>query len=157
MTVDINKRYSLNGQIPVYLPHKLRLSDGSTITDRETYTQEQIADAGYIIEPDMPSHNSDQYLEWSTDKWIVKDYSQDQTNIQWEEIRLRRNQFLAEADWRVTRNLSETRQGLSNTDDLDELDTYMEELRQIPQKQTNPWDITWPETTNIKHDSSDIA
>ena len=149
MTVDLTKQYSLNSEYPVDLPDRIRLSDGSTITGRETFTQEQIADAGWVIAPDKPSYNSDQYIKWAGDDWQVIDYTTSDRVEKWENIRNQRNERLEKFDWRVTRNLSETRQGIPNTDDLAEIDRYMEELRQLPQTQSNPWDITWPTTTIV--------
>ena len=40
--------YSYNGEYPTDIPERIRLSDGSTRTDSSTYTEEEIADAGYV-------------------------------------------------------------------------------------------------------------
>ena len=52
----------------------------------------------------------------------------------WVGIRATRNYKLAETDWRASSDLT-----LS-----DAWKTYRNELRQIPQTQTDPYNITWP-------------
>lgn len=52
--------------------------------------------------------------------------------------------------WRVERAQSEQRLGMDTTDDLAALDTYLQELRDIPQQAGFPWDgdiaaAPWPE------------
>ena len=56
------------------------------------------------------------------------------TNKKWIEIREIRNQILKETDWRASTDLT-----LS-----DDWKNYRNELRQIPQTQTDPFNITWP-------------
>ena len=56
------------------------------------------------------------------------------TNQKWIEIRELRNEILKDTDWRASSDLS-----LS-----DAWKNYRNELRQIPQTQTDPYNITWP-------------
>ena len=53
---------------------------------------------------------------------------------QWQNIRFERNEKLKETDWRASSDLT-----LSET-----WRTYRTELRSIPQTQTDPFNITWP-------------
>ena len=47
-------------------------------------------------------------------------------------------------EWKISRNLSETRLGLTTTtDNLSDLDTYIQSLRDIT-NQSDPYNITWP-------------
>ena len=55
-------------------------------------------------------------------------------NQKWNEIRNTRNILLQDTDWRASSDLT-----LS-----DAWKTYRNELRQIPQTQTDPYNITWP-------------
>jgi len=52
----------------------------------------------------------------------------------WSEIRFARNELLKQTDWRASSDLT-----LS-----DAWRTYRAELRSIPQTQTDPFNITWP-------------
>ena len=64
--------------------------------------------------------------------------------IAWQRVRYDRDNLIKNAQWRIDRHLSEVRRGVSTTDDISKLDAYVEKLRQIPQKQTDPYNITWP-------------
>ena len=56
------------------------------------------------------------------------------TNKKWVEIREIRNQILKETDWRA----------MSDRTLTDAWRDYRQQLRQIPQTQTDPYNITWP-------------
>jgi len=56
------------------------------------------------------------------------------TNQQWSNIRLQRDNLLKNTDWRASSDLT-----LS-----DDWKNYRNDLRQIPQTQTDPYNITWP-------------
>ena len=45
----------------------------------------------------------------------------------------------------IEKYLSEQRRGVTPTVDITKLDIYVEALRQIPQTQTDPWNIEWPD------------
>jgi len=53
---------------------------------------------------------------------------------EWKVVRKKRNELLAETDWRAFSDLT-----LS-----DDWKNYRNDLRQIPQTQTDPYNITWP-------------
>tara|TARA_B100000424_G_C22530862_1_gene303670 strand:+ start:63 stop:500 length:438 start_codon:yes stop_codon:yes gene_type:complete len=55
-------------------------------------------------------------------------------NQQWANIRLERDRKLQDTDWRASSDLT-----LS-----DDWKNYRNDLRQIPQTQTDPYNITWP-------------
>ena len=56
------------------------------------------------------------------------------TNKKWVEIREIRNQILKETDWRA----------MSDRTLTDAWRDYRQQLRQIPQTQTDPYNISWP-------------
>lgn len=56
------------------------------------------------------------------------------TARKWERVRAERNELLARTDWRASSDLTLT----------DAWRDYREELRQVPQTQTDPDNITWP-------------
>lgn len=46
--------------------------------------------------------------------------------------------------WRIQRNESEIRQGLSPAESIEILDAYIQALRDVPQQSGFPTDINWP-------------
>ena len=141
--------YSYKGQYPTSLPERIRLSDGSTRTDSSTFTEEELTDAGYIAAGDYPAYDSTtQKVIWNGTAWEVVDLTTEEINAivnqQWAEVRESRDTKIKEVEWRVMRNLSETRQGLDTTDNISDLDTYVQALRDITTTTTNPLEVSWP-------------
>lgn len=67
--------YSKNNQYPTHIPHRITLSDGSTRTDASSFTEAEIADAGYILAPEQPVIQGWQSLSWTGTEWAVHDIS----------------------------------------------------------------------------------
>jgi len=65
--------YTKNGSTPTRPPWRIRLSDGSTRTDPSTFTDEMIADAGYILAPDKPEEVDGKIIVWSNGEWVYED------------------------------------------------------------------------------------
>ena len=141
--------YSYKGEYPTSLPERIRLSDGITRTDSSTFTEEELTDAGYVAAGDYPAYDSTtQKVIWNGTAWEVIDLTTEEINAivnqQWAEVRESRDAKIKEVEWRVMRNLSETRQGLDTTDNISELDTYIQALRDITSTTTNPLEVSWP-------------
>ena len=64
--------YTINKSYPRQLPHRIVLSDGRTRTDNTTFTDAEIADAGYTAVENMPSITSTQKLGWDGSNWVVQ-------------------------------------------------------------------------------------
>lgn len=146
-------QYSVNGDYPITtLPHRIRLSNGLTKTDNTTFTDSDLVSAGITTVADNPSYNTNtQKLVWNreTTEWDVTELTQDEldqiTDSKWIQVRSQRDYLLSEADKRVLRYQSEERAGITtHMDSISDLDTYMQELRDIPQTNTNPDNIVWP-------------
>jgi len=74
--------YSLNGAYPTELPNRIRLSDGNTRTKAETFTDEELADAGYVLAPEKPESDSHlKKVDWGGEDWIFVELSQDEKNV----------------------------------------------------------------------------
>ncbi len=156
-------QYSVNGDLPIpYLPHRIRLSNGLTKTDNTTFTDSDLVSAGITTVADVPSYNPNTHkLVWNseTTEWDVTELSSDEllglTNSKWIQVRERRDLLLSRADQRVLRYQSEERVGIiTHTDSISDLDTYMQELRDIPQTNSDPDNIVWP---TIAGDAEDIS
>lgn len=144
------KLYTKNGSYPQPLPYRIRLSNGTTRTEPETFTEEEIADAGYTAVPDMPVSNSVQVVEWDSknSNWNIRDETLEELHFEklklWGLIRKRRNDMIESVSWRYERWYRLDRLGLDQIDDITKLDTYVQALADIPQNQTDPYDIVWP-------------
>ena len=145
--------YSINGDYPITtLPHRIRLSNGLTKTDNTTFTDSDLVSAGITTVADTPSYNANTHkLVWNreTTEWDVTELSSDEllslTASKWIQVRERRDLLLSRADQRVLRYRSEERVGITtHTDSITALDTYMQELRDIPQTNSDPDSISWP-------------
>ena len=156
-------QYSVNGDYPITtLPHRIRLSNGLTKTDNTTFTDSDLVSAGITTVADNPSYNTNtQKLVWNreTTEWDVTELTQDEldqiTDSKWMQVRSQRDYLLSEADQRVLRYQSEERTGITtHTDSISDLDTYMQELRDIPQTNSDPDNIVWP---TIAGDAEDIS
>lgn len=143
--------YSYRNEYPKELPFRIVLSDGTTRTDPTTFTEEEISNAGYVPVDNPPTLSQHQSLSWNGMEWIVHTKTAEEiqaeidnaTTMQWQEIRETRDRMMAEYDWRYTRYEREVRLGLTPTDDITELDTYMQALADITQ-QSDPYNIIWP-------------
>ena len=143
--------YSYKGNYPTQLPNRIRLSDGSTRTDKTTFTDEEIADAGYVAVDDMPAcSNINEKVEWNTvkKKWdavlLNEQELADNLEKRWVEARQERDSLLKESDIQVLLAV-ELNEPVSQ-----ELRNYRQELRDIPQKYSDPKDIAWP-SVNTEH------
>jgi hypothetical protein len=61
-----------------------------------------------------------------------------------QEVRAKRDRLIAQEDWRYARYNSEIRLGLDPSDDITELDSYIQALRDIPQQEGFPNNVIWP-------------
>ena len=142
--------YSHNNQYPTQLPNRIRLSDGSTRTDPSTFTDAEIADAGYVSVSDPPEYDSDtQKINWNGTAWEVVSLTQEEIDrlitIAWRGIRDERNSLLRKVDEKILRYQSQVRIGITTiADNISDLDTYAQALRDIPSTYSNPNDVEWP-------------
>ena len=129
--------YSYQGQEPQELPHKLRLSDGKTRTDSSTFTEKELADAGFTGPYEVPEYNQEyQKLYWNSENlsFDVEDISEEEL---WERIRVRRNQLLLESDWSMVGDAPDTL-------NFREWEMYRQRLRDLTQNFETPQDVIWP-------------
>ena len=152
--------YSYNNQYPIdILPNRIRLSNGSTRTDSSTFTTDELTDAGYVAVSTAPTYNEKTHkLTWSGSDWetvgLTTAEITNNTEAQWEEVRIDRQNRFNDVDWRVMRYQSEVRLGVTTTTDtIADLDTYLKSLRDIT-NQSDPYNINWPaEFSAIPDDS----
>lgn len=136
--------YSYKNQYPTELPDRIRLQNGLTRTNPLTFTEEEIQNAGYVAVQAPPDFNEDQMLTWNGTDWVV----QDKDNIlsiaeRWKNVRTIRDGTIASFDWKISRYYSEVRLGLEPTDNISDIDNYIQALRDVT-SQPDPANLTWP-------------
>jgi hypothetical protein len=72
--------YSYQNQYPKPIPFRIKLSDGRTRTDPSTFTEEEIADAGFVAVADKPTITDTQVLSWNGEllEWNVRDKTEEE-------------------------------------------------------------------------------
>ena len=90
----------------------------------------------YKLDIPFDPDNSDyqEYLEWA--KTNTADPADTPPSLTWDDIRADRDQRLADTDWTQTPDVPQ--------ETIWKWKTYRQDLRDIPQKQTDPNNITWP-------------
>lgn len=73
---------------------------------------------------------------------LIKDNSTYSDRL-WEAIRIKRDRMMRDNEWRYNRHQREVRLGLTPTEDLADLDTFMQALADVT-KQTDAVNIQWP-------------
>ena len=65
--------YSINNARPAPLPFRIRLSNGFTRTEPDTFTAEEIADAGYVGPYTEPEYNpATEQLLWVDGEYVIE-------------------------------------------------------------------------------------
>lgn len=151
--LNLQSLYSLNGEVPTKLPFRIYLSDGSVRTDPTTFTLDEITDAGFRESPEQPMCGENQTIEWNGEKnyWFAQDMSEEEIALRdhdklankWQALRNTRDTLISGVEWRISRHLSEARQGLPLTESIEALDTYVQKLRDITNID-NPDNVVWP-------------
>ena len=70
-----NYYYSYKKQYPITwdkIPNRIRLSDGNTRTDKESFTEEELKDAGYVFTDVYPNYNDETHVcSWNGTDWVI--------------------------------------------------------------------------------------
>jgi hypothetical protein len=130
--------YSFNGDRPEIIPFRIILPNGFTRTDPLSFTPEEITAAGFTgpyIEPTYDPKT--EVLDWNGIEYNIRPHNTQELEEQWNNVRGQRNQLLKESDWT---QISDYNLDLENKE---EWATYRQELRDLPEVQTNPFDIVW--------------
>lgn len=145
--IDLNALYSHNGLEPNILPHRIVLSNGTSRTDNTTFTEEEIADAGFTGPYEIPEFNlNTQKLIWNSEtlSYSIEELPNQTTQITeellWSRLREERNFRLSSTDWIVLEDSPFTEEKKV------EWKTYRQSLRDLPSTIINITDnILWPE------------
>ena len=159
---DLTALYSYKGQEPREIPNEIILSDGRSRTDRTTFTEEEILDAGFTGPYDKPEIQDGQQLTWNKDflQWDIVEIETPIENPTYDDLtdfmgdlRLVRNSMLIACDWTQLPDsqLSDSqkndwqvyRQELRDFPNIiefdDNIESYMQDINLIP----------WPDKPNV--------
>ena len=130
--------YSYQGQEPQELPERIRLSGGRTRTDSSTFTEEEIASAGFTGPYERPEYNSEiETQEWNSEseQWITTSIPDE---VFWQKLRTERNFILMNSDW------SQLSDAPLTSSQKTAWVTYRQALRDLPANTEDPKNVTWP-------------
>lgn len=132
--------YSHFSTTPAPLPHRIRFADGSTRTDRTTFTPEELERAGYTGPYERPECDPTiETVAWDAEAlaFLVRPYTFDELQAQHAKVREQRIKLLQASDWT---QISDYDLGA----DRDAWAAYRQALRNLADA-PNPYDIAWPQ------------
>jgi len=134
--------YSYQGNYPEKLPGKIRLSNGYSRTDSSTFTEKEIADAGYTGPYTIPDYNQNyETLSWNSNTLSFSVNAISDEDL-WKKVRLIRDDLLRKSDWSqlpdspLTENIKE------------KYKVYRQKLRDLPALYVDPKDVVLPDPIN---------
>ena len=142
--------YSYKNKYPIAdLPHRVRMDDGSTVTDLKNLDNEMLLILEFVQVDNPPEYSEDTHkLEWSGTEWKLKELTEQEVLSRKAELsqiaRDERDERFDTEYWRVERYQGEIRLGLTPTEDIVKLDNYFQSLRDITKQETFPYVIDWP-------------
>jgi len=133
-----NGLYSYRGEEPTRIT-EIVLSSGLKRTNPETFTAEELADAGYTGPFTKPEFNPEiETQAWSSEEqnWVT---TQIPDEIFWNRLRNQRNFLLSSTDWVVIKARETSTNVPSAWKD------YRQALRDLPANTTDPKNVNWPD------------
>jgi hypothetical protein len=142
--------YSYHNEYPINwedFPDRIRMPDGSTKTDKSTFTEDDLNQAGWKKIENPISYDSDKTrLHWEIKEddsygWVVRGIPLEEKE---REVRDTRNNRIDGVMWRIYRHQRERRLGIDTTEKIEDLDNYMQQLADLTKQESFPWYINWP-------------
>jgi hypothetical protein len=106
--------------------------------EHEGKSEAELNIIGFVICPPKPETIPGQTLWWENNDWVIKEPTEGELAIQWQSVRNRRNNLLAESDVYIVK--------AKENNELADVGViyYRKTLRNITE-QDNPFAIDWPE------------
>jgi hypothetical protein len=140
--------YSFMGNYPItdnLIPDRIRLASGITKTNRDTFTDDDLQESGYIaVEPPPEITDSYRYyLDWnrSSLSWQILEYPYDRVKTQ---VDNRIFSAYTAINWLLEKHDREERLGIESTTNIDEIKDYVLKIIDIPKQESYPYYIDWP-------------
>lgn len=133
--------YSHNNQYPTRLPNRLKFADGTTRTDSSTFTDEEIAAAGWVAVDYPPEVQHPNVLEWKGTEWVVREPNEVEVHKRWEKIRQACQHMLEATDYKVIKAME------SGVAVDPAIVAYRQALRDLYNNvnDVDPWTVEYPE------------
>ena len=132
--------YSYKGAYPTQLPNRIVLSDGTSRTDKSTFTEQEIVDAGWVAVDNPPEVTYPDRLFWDGTNWSVRPPNNAETNYKRQEIRDWCLRKLQETDYKVIKAME------SGVTPDPAYITYRQQIRDLYNTVVNldPWVVVYP-------------
>lgn len=132
--------YTKDGSYPAPLPHRIVLSNGMTRTDASSFTEEEIADAGYVEVENPPQVPYPQRLDWDGESWLIRDPNESESAQMINQIKSDCVRMLADTDYKVIKAIE-----LGQELDQEYVD-YRQAVRELYNSvdATNCWNASYP-------------
>ena len=141
--------YSYNGEYPQELPNRLHMPDGSTKTDKSTFTDSDIINAGWIAVEDPHEINYPNKLVWNNE-WVITEPSEDEKSIRRYQLKQECIKLLSNTDYKVIK-------ALEKNEALDPVYTlYRQNLRDFYNELNNIEDPFNAKIPTIQYDSDQV-
>lgn len=150
------KWYSLNNQEPTLLPESIRMSNGLTRTDSSTFTEEEIAEAGYVLSREKPICGVYEKVIWNGSDWEIIDMTEQEKESvhdqKKKEVLALRKDRLDETDWIIIRAIEQNKPIDPN------IIAYRQALRDLTETTTDFFQVNFPIlSTNTISEGPDTA
>jgi len=132
--------YSKNNAYPGALPHRITLSGGTTRTEPSTFTEGEIADAGYLVVADPPTTEYPNKLFWNFTEWVVREPNEFEISNKWQEIKAECLRQLSATDYKIIKAVEQ------NVAVDPAYIQYRQELRDLYNNinDVDPWFVEFP-------------
>jgi len=135
--------YSFKGAYPTQLPNRIKLANGLTKTDKTTFTQKDLNDAGWVAVDTPPSVDYPNKLVWNNDTltWSVREPNEPENALKWQEIRKKCEEMLLATDYKVIKAI-ETGELVDPV-----YVAYRQDLRDLYNNanDVDPWTVQYPQ------------
>jgi hypothetical protein len=123
--------YLIENVVPNYDPSTQKLDNPTYYFSNNTaYQTMEVIDL-----PPSPSSSSAQDLANQQSQQIAQ---------QWNVVRKLRGEMIDNVEWRITRYNRQIVLNVTPTDNINNLQTYIQALADVPQTNSDPFNITWP-------------
>ena len=93
--------YTKDNSYPAPLPNRLKMPDGTTRTDSSTFTEQEIASAGYVLAEDRPNEVYPNKVVWADGGWVIKEPTSWDATLKRRELQELCLDKLADTDYKV--------------------------------------------------------
>lgn len=134
--------YSLNGAWPQQLPNRIIFPDGSTKTDKTTFSENDLQVCGWVKAPPKPTEIFyPNKLDWDGAAWQIREPNSSEVGIRKEEIKQICLNFLNQTDYKVLKAYE------ASTPVDPATVSYRQALRDLYNsvEEINVWSVVWPE------------